>query len=55
MSLPNQQSKSKRIHLTEKEIRQVKGFENITQDQFNELRDSLYKLSIISYKIFSDE
>ena len=55
MSFYDESLTTKRTHLTEAEIRKVKEFENISDSQMKELRDTLYKLSIITYKIFSNE
>jgi len=55
MSLYDESLTTKRTHLTEAEIRKVKGFENISDSQLQELKETLYRLSIITYNIFTNE
>lgn len=55
MSFQDESLTTKRTHLTETEIRKVKGFENISDSQMKELRETLFKLSVITFNILSNE
>lgn len=48
-------SEIKKDRLTIEEVREFKDFENISDEEAQELIDFLYELSILTYKIFEEE
>jgi hypothetical protein len=54
MLYSNEEEKSKTRQLTINEIKNQKDFENLSDEQVDELRKMLYLLSEITYRIYCD-
>lgn len=51
----NKLDKGKQLFLTEKQIRTFSGFENVTDDEVQQIINSLHIFSLITYELVTQE
>ena len=51
----NKLGKGKQLFLTEKQVRSFSGFENVTDDELQQIISSLHILSLITYELVTQE